>query len=46
MLKEARELGYRHTVTSTQQHNHRAQLFYTNEGYLVTDTAYSLLREL
>ena len=46
MLKEARKLGYRHTVTSTQQHNHRAQLLYTNEGYIVTDTAYSLLKEL
>ncbi|MBT4499385.1 MAG: GNAT family N-acetyltransferase [Gemmatimonadetes bacterium] len=46
MLGEARELGYRHTATSTQQENHRAQLFYTNMGYRVTDVAHSWLKDL
>jgi GNAT superfamily N-acetyltransferase len=46
MLEEASELGYRHTATSTQQENHRAQLFYTNMGYSVTDVAHSWLKDI
>ena len=46
MLEKARGLGYRHTATSTQQENHRAQLFYTNMGYKVTDVAHSWLKDL
>ncbi len=46
MLEEASKLGYRHTATSTQQENHRAQLFYTNMGYKVTDVAHSWLKEI
>ena len=46
MLCHAQDLGYRHSATSTQQWNHRAQLFYTSLGYGVTDVAHSYLREL
>ena len=46
MLAEARTLGYRHCATSTQQDNHRAQLFYTNMGFEVTDVAHSYLLDL
>jgi GNAT superfamily N-acetyltransferase len=46
MLEEASELGYRHTTTSTQEENHRAQLFYTNMGYKVTDVAHSWLKDI
>ena len=46
MLEEASELGYQHTVTSTQQENHRAQLFYTNLGCKVTDVAHSWLKDV
>ena len=45
MLEEASALGYQHTATSTQQENHRAQLFYTNMGYRITDVAHSWLKE-
>lgn len=45
MLEEASQLGYRHTTTSTQEENHRAQLFYTNTGYKVTDVAHSWLKD-
>jgi GNAT superfamily N-acetyltransferase len=37
-LQEARQLGYRHAVISTDKRNYRAQLFYTNYGFRVTDT--------
>jgi ribosomal protein S18 acetylase RimI-like enzyme len=43
-LCEARRLGYQHTVISTDQQNYRAQLFYTNFGYRVTDTVYRFIR--
>ncbi|NKB66005.1 MAG: GNAT family N-acetyltransferase [Candidatus Latescibacteria bacterium] len=46
MLATAHQLGYRHTATSTQQENHRAQLFYTNMGYKVTDVAHSWLKDI
>jgi len=46
MLEEASMVGYRHTATSTQQENHRAQLFYTNMGYEVTDVAHSWLKDI
>jgi len=46
MLEEANKLGYRHTVTSTEQENHRAQLLYTNMGYRVTDVAHSWLKDI
>lgn len=44
-LWEARQLGYRHTVISTDKRNYRAQLFYTNYGYRVTDTVYGFVKE-
>ena len=44
-LWEARRLGYRHTVISTNKQNYRAQLFYTNYGYTVTDTIYGFVKE-
>lgn len=44
-LREARELGYRHTAISTDRQNYRAQLFYTNVGYRVTDTVYGFIKE-
>jgi GNAT superfamily N-acetyltransferase len=44
-LWEARQLGYRHTIISTDQKNHRAQLFYTNYGYRVTDTVYGFTKK-
>jgi GNAT superfamily N-acetyltransferase len=43
-LDEARQLGYRHTTISTARNNYRAQLFYTNYGYRVTDTVYSFVK--
>jgi GNAT superfamily N-acetyltransferase len=45
-LWEARQLGYRHTVISTHRRNYRAQLFYTNFGYRVTDTVYGFTKEM
>jgi GNAT superfamily N-acetyltransferase len=45
-LWEARQLGYRHTVISTGKRNYRAQLFYTNCGYRVTDTVYGFVKEM
>jgi ribosomal protein S18 acetylase RimI-like enzyme len=44
-LWEARQLGYRDTVISTGKRNYRAQLFYTNYGYRVTDTVYGFVKE-
>jgi GNAT superfamily N-acetyltransferase len=44
-LWEARQLGYRHTVISTGKRNYRAQLFYTNYGYRVTDTVYGFVKK-
>ena len=44
-LWEARRLGYRHTAISTCKRNYRAQLFYTNYGYRVTDTVYGFIKE-
>jgi ribosomal protein S18 acetylase RimI-like enzyme len=44
-LHEARQLGYRHTVISTGKRNYRAQLFYANYGYRVTDTVYGFVKE-
>jgi len=43
-LWEMRKLGYKNAVISTNVKNHRAQLFYTNFGYHVTDTAYGLVK--
>jgi GNAT superfamily N-acetyltransferase len=43
-LWEARQLGYTHTVISTSKRNYRAQLFYTNYGYRVTDTVYGFVK--
>jgi GNAT superfamily N-acetyltransferase len=45
-LREARRLGYRHTAISTGKRNYRAQLFYTNYGYRVTDTVYGFVKEM
>ena len=44
-LREARNIGYRHSVTSTDLDNYRAQLLYTNYGYDVVDTAYSFRKD-
>lgn len=45
-LQEARNIGYRHTVISTDWRNYRAQLFYSNYGYDALDTAYSFVKVL
>ena len=44
-LWEGHQLGYRHTAISTGKRNYRAQLFYTNYGYRVTDTVYGFVKE-
>jgi GNAT superfamily N-acetyltransferase len=44
-LWEAHLLGYRHSIISTGRSNFRAQLFYTNYGYRVTDTVYGFKRK-
>jgi N-acetylglutamate synthase-like GNAT family acetyltransferase len=43
-LWEMRKIGYRNAVISTNITNYRAQLFYTNFGYQVVDTAYGLVK--
>jgi GNAT superfamily N-acetyltransferase len=43
-LHQARQLGYRHAAISTGKRNYRAQLFYTNYGYRVTDTVYGFVK--
>ncbi len=40
-LAEAKRIGYRHTAISTEYRNHRALLFYANDGYDMVDTAYA-----
>jgi ribosomal protein S18 acetylase RimI-like enzyme len=45
-LWEARQLGYKHTVISTSKRNYRAQLFYANYGYGVTDTVFGFQKIL
>ena len=45
-LWEARKLGYKNTVISCDVKNPRAQLFYTNYGYRVADTAYGFTKRL
>ncbi len=44
-LDEAYRRGYRHTIISTAQTNYRAQLFYTNYGYRVTDMVYGFVKQ-
>jgi GNAT superfamily N-acetyltransferase len=44
-LWEARKLGYEHTAISTGKRNYRAQLFYSNYGYRMTDTVYGFVKE-
>jgi predicted N-acetyltransferase YhbS len=43
-MAEAAKLGYKHAVISTDWHNYRAQLFYTNYGYAALDTAYAFTK--
>ena len=43
-LHEAQRLGYTRTAISTSKNNYRAQLFYTNYGYRVTDTVYNFVK--
>ena len=45
-LDEARRIGFRHTAISTWWRNHRALLFYANDGYDVVDTAYEFGKDL
>jgi len=45
-LHEMRGIGYKNAAISTNVRNHRAQLFYTNFGYKVTDTSYEFVRHL
>lgn len=45
-LQEAYGVGYRHAVISTNIHNYRALLFYSNFGYHVVDWTYGLHRKL
>ena len=45
-LSEAQQLGYTRTVISTSKNNYRAQLFYTNYGYRVTDTVYNFVKHV
>lgn len=43
-LNEMYKVGYRNAFISTNVINYRAQLFYSNFGYKVTDTAYALVK--
>lgn len=43
-LFEMRKIGYKNAFISTNIINYRAQLFYSNFGYRVTDTAYALAK--
>lgn len=43
-LFEMRKIGYKNAFISTDIINYRAQLFYSNFGYRVTDTAYALVK--
>jgi GNAT superfamily N-acetyltransferase len=43
---EMRKIGYRNAIISTNVINYRAQLFYTNFGYRIVDTAYGLVKNL
>ena len=43
-MAEGNKLGYKHAVISTDWHNYRAQLFYTNYGYTALDTAYAFTK--
>jgi len=45
-LLEMRGAGYRHAALSTDWHNYRALLFYTNYGYQVVDRTYSREKDL
>lgn len=45
-LWEMRKIGYKNTVISTNIVNHRAQLFYTNYGYRIVDTAHQFVKKL
>ncbi len=44
-LYEMHKAGYKNAVISTNIINYRAQLFYSNFGYKVTDTAYALVKK-
>jgi GNAT superfamily N-acetyltransferase len=45
-LLELHRVGYRHASLSTDWHNYRALLFYTNYGYQVVDRTYSWKKDL
>lgn len=42
---EMQKIGYKNAIISTNIKNYRAQLFYTNFGYKVTDTSYGLVKK-
>ena len=43
-LWEMKQVGYKNTVISTDWHNFRAFLFYTNYGYKLVDTMYEFVK--
>ena len=43
---EMRKIGYKNAVISADMKNYRAQLFYTNYGYRVSDTVYGFAKRL
>jgi len=45
-LWEARKIGYKNTVISTDITNYRAQLFYTNYGYRVVNTGHGFVKNI
>ncbi len=45
-LWEARKIGYKNTVISTDITNYRAQLFYMNYGYRLVDTCYGFVKNI
>ena len=45
-LAAGRDVGYRHACISTDRHNFRAFVFYSNFGYHVNDWTYSYARSL
>ena len=45
-LWEAQKIGYKHSLLSTGEKNHRALLFYTNYGYRVLHSSYTFVKSL
>ena len=46
LLREMRQLGYRHATTQANTGSHRPILMYTNMGYSVVDTNYQYFKDL